>query len=83
MVEINSLEVAKKIASVMDKELTAYNFKDQYVLVEHKDGSKLLFAWAFYKDEGNYYYVFTEHQGYHVFNKDEVEVCIKKVEKKG
>jgi hypothetical protein len=69
---------AKEKAAAIDKVLTAYDFDDTCVLVEHKDGSRLLFAWAFYRDEGDYYYVFTEHQGYHVFCKDEVEISIKK-----
>ena len=45
---------------------------DQYVEIEHVDGSYLLFRSAVLVDEDTYVYVFTERCGRHWFNVDDI-----------
>jgi hypothetical protein len=61
-------------AHYIDKTLDAYDFQNRYVKVEHDDGSRFLFNYAFVRKDGHYLMVFTEHQGYHVFHEDEVTI---------
>jgi len=55
--------------------LTAYNFlADRMVKVIHQDGSAMFFSYAFALSYENWYFVLTEHNGYHLYNKDDCEV---------
>ena len=55
------------------KKLTAYDFGDTCVRIVHEEGSTFFLENAFIVDpDDDYIWIFTEHQGYLVFHKDEL-----------
>jgi hypothetical protein len=46
---------------------------DRAVTVRHRDGSVLVYRHAFTVALDDYHGVFTEHHGYHVFHREDVE----------
>jgi hypothetical protein len=55
--------------------LSAYNFRpDRIVRVVHGDGSVMFFSHAFALTCEDWYFVLTEHNGYHLYNKEDCEV---------
>lgn len=67
---------AYKLAEEKNKTLTSYDFGyGSIVYVLHQDGTSLTFLNALaYKDKQwcDWYFVFTEHCGFHVFSKDDL-----------
>jgi len=58
-----------------DDRLKATDFHwGHYVMVEHEEGSQFIFNYAFAKEREEFWVVFSEHQGYHIFAKDEVVI---------
>lgn len=69
------IDKIRERARLFDLGLTAYDFNHQdRVFVTDLDGTLFNFVGAFYMREGCWYYVFTEHQGYHVFHCEEAYV---------
>jgi len=67
------LQQALDRAKIFDKGLTAYDFTwGNHVLVVHDDGTRLDFNFAFYMKENDWYYIFTEHHGCHVYHEEDV-----------
>lgn len=70
---------AKAIARALDKKITLYDLMDEnnnirIVAIQHMDRSYLEFWSACYKELNNdWIAIFTEHHGFHVYPKDEVE----------
>lgn len=62
-------------AESIQRTLTAYEFNTaQKVMVEHEDGSRFWFASAFWRDcpfDPKWFGVFSEHNGWMVFHRDE------------
>lgn len=68
-------KTAYRVATKIDSKLTAYDFSSyKWVRIKHREGTDLLYRHAFLKKWKEYYLVFTEHHGYHVFHEDDV-VC--------
>jgi len=57
-----------------DTKLTGHDFQDDIVAVQHGDGTFLFFKSAFALKWKEWYFIFTEHNGYHLFN-DEEGMC--------
>ena len=57
-----------------DTKLTTHDFHGQTVKVKHDDGTFMFFESAFALRWKDWYFVFTEHNGYHLFNKEECQV---------
>ena len=63
----------EKIAKGMDGKLTAEAFQqNECVIIQHNDGSSFIFRCAFMIKRDEYIIVFTEHNGYHIFHKDDL-----------
>ncbi|KKM97712.1 hypothetical protein LCGC14_1165300 [marine sediment metagenome] len=65
---------AQKKATEIDNNLTigGNNF-NRIVHVVHQDGSTMLFHYAHVEDYDTWWFVFTEHTGWHVFAKEDLE----------
>jgi hypothetical protein len=61
-------------AEEIDKKLTAYDFGNGVVLVEHDDGSRFFLTHAILFKEDNWWIVFTEHHGIHIFHDEDCTV---------
>jgi hypothetical protein len=59
------------LAKAYDNKLKANRFND-VVVVSHQDGSYFSWCNAFAMKKGTWYIVFTEHFGYHIFDKDDI-----------
>lgn len=57
--------------------LYATDFPHQEVKVDFEDGSSMNLRYAFFVENDEQYAIFTEHCGYYVFYKDQVEVSTK------
>lgn len=65
---------AAQVAKEADKKLTAYDFHyHEMVLIQHEDGAILTWRSAFLREWKDYVFVFTEHHGYHVYHKSDLE----------
>jgi len=54
--------------------LTAYDFDfTDWVALNHSDGSKFVFRYAFRREFHDFVGVFTEHHGHYVFHKEDLE----------
>ena len=62
--------------------LSAYDFKNQRVIIQHSDGSRLEFSWSFLEEDHitasngrglNIIKVYTEHNGNYWFPKEDLE----------
>lgn len=51
----------------LEGKLNALSFSNHMVLVEFEDGSRCEFRHAFARREGDWWAVYTEHCGYHLF----------------
>lgn len=70
---INSYKEACQIAKEVDKNLTAYDFNsDDLVVVQHIEGTQLMYRCAFLKEWKNYILIFTEHHKSLVYDKDDL-----------
>ena len=65
----------EKAAKVIDSYLCNKDF-DSRVILTYEDGSTFKFNYAFYIKLSIYIVVFTEHLGYYIFYKDEVD-CVR------
>jgi hypothetical protein len=68
-----SVEMTKvdEWAKTIDNNLKAIDFEpNRFVVVEHEDGSRFLFASSFIVEKDGFQVVFTEHHGYHIFDKN-------------
>lgn len=64
---------AQERVQLFEYGLTAYDFMyDSRVFIEHEDGTILDFNYAFYMEEEEWYYIFTEHHGAYVFYKEDL-----------
>ena len=52
------------------KEITAHDFKGEFIHIKLNDGTDLKFADAFHEIKEGYIYIFTEHYGYHFFEEE-------------
>ena len=60
-----------KWAKAIDNNLKAIDFEpNRFVMVEDEDGSRFLFVSSFVVEKEGFWVVFTEHHGYHIFDKD-------------
>lgn len=60
-------------AAEYDKSLKATDKRLQgYVHLVHQDGSTFYWASAFLLTTGDFWVIFTEHHGFHVYHKDDV-----------
>jgi hypothetical protein len=60
-----------------DRHLTAYDFHwHHYTYVLHDDGSRFLFNNSILEEDGDYWIVYSEHNGFHVYAKDEALVIV-------
>jgi hypothetical protein len=67
------LREANKRAKLFDAGITAYDFQWEHrVHVIHDDGTHLNFNYAFYMKEEEWYYIFTEHHGTHVYHEEDL-----------
>lgn len=66
-------EVEAKLKEIRKYMLYTGGF-DYTVKVVHQDGTLLVYESAFAREWFGYYLIFTEHNGYHWFHKDEVTV---------
>jgi len=70
---------AKSLAELMDKSITCYDLiedkHERIIAIQHFDGSYLEFHSACYRElEGDeWFVVFTEHHGFHVYPKGDVQ----------
>lgn len=79
----NDYKSAKLEAAKMDEtlQLDSFTFKGKVkvVAIKHCDGSYLEFhsAHCHRHESKEFYFVFTEHHGYHIYHKDDIS-CIMK-----
>lgn len=64
---------AKKKAAQINKTLSANNF-NHIAHVVHTDGSVMLLTHAYVDAIENWWLIFTEHNGWHVFEMDDVRL---------
>jgi hypothetical protein len=73
----DSLAAARLRATAIDKNLRADDQRlSRTVLVVHEEGTVLLFRYAFVAKDDNWYYIFTEHHGTHVYHQSDCEVVM-------
>lgn len=69
---------AKTLAESMDKSITLNDLMEdktiRIIAIQHEDGSYLEFHSAVYRSlDDEWFVVYTEHHGDHVYNKDDVK----------
>lgn len=66
---------AYEACKARDAALRADDFQwNQRVMVHHDDGSFFNLNYAFAEKDGKWWFVFSEHNGYHFFHEDEVHI---------
>jgi len=66
-----SFEEAQNYIDSKKGKLTAYDF-NKITIVIHDDGSSFQFHFSFMEEDNKFIYVFTEHNGYHFFYKEDL-----------
>jgi hypothetical protein len=71
------MQKAADVAAEYDEKLLATDprFRGLVVVKPHMDGSSFTFSDAFILSWNDWYLVFTEHYGTHVFHKEDNDVC--------
>ena len=76
--KMNLKEAQKKLKELTrpkadSSNLSVCDFRsDRAVRIEHEDGSIIFFTHAFALSHEEWYFVFTEHNGYHLYHKEDV-----------
>jgi hypothetical protein len=69
------MKEATMVASAYDEKLLATDPRFQHsVTIHHEEGTVLHFEWAFALTCGVWFFIFTEHHGFHVYARDDVEI---------
>jgi len=69
------MKKAHERARLMDLGLTAYDFEsNRRVAFRHQDDSYIDFTHAFYLEEDNWYFIYTEHHGFYVYHKEDIKL---------
>jgi hypothetical protein len=56
------------------KKLTVQDFNsNKGVYIQHQDGSSFIFRYAFYETVDEYLFVYSEHNGYHIFHIEDLD----------
>lgn len=64
-------------AKLVDSGLKATDFQwNARVYVLHEDGSEMDFNYAFLMKDEDWVFVFTEHNGFHVWHLEDLETCM-------
>lgn len=81
MMSVNMKKV-HEIAEKYDKNLKATDFSGSSIVAVHSlvDMSSFIFSEAFAMSYKDYYIVFTEHYGFHIYHEDEHSVVMYKRE---
>jgi hypothetical protein len=62
---------AKEFADEYDKTITISDLKD-FVYIVHGDFTTALFTNAFAINYNEWYFIFSEHNGYHIYHKEDL-----------
>lgn len=57
---------------IKSKKFTSYDFKGTSI-IRHHDESEFKFCWSILEENDDFVFVFSEHNGYHFFYKEDLE----------